>query len=110
MTNTKYGFPAWVAGTTRGLVLALALATAGAWAGDDIDQDEALELRQAGEILPLERILELADQHVQGRLIKAELEREEGRLIYELEYLDGGEVWEVSFDAATGEFLERERD
>jgi len=110
MMNTRYGFPAWAAGTTRRFVLALALAAGSASAGDDIDQDDALELRQAGEILPLERILEFAGQHVQGRLIKAELEREDGRLIYELEYLDGGEVWEVSFDAATGEFLKRERD
>ena len=80
-------------------------------AGEDIDQDQALELRQAGEILSLEQILERARRHLRrGRLIRAELEREDGHLIYELEYLDAGEVWEFSFDAATGEFLGEERD
>lgn len=123
MTNIRYGFPAWVAGTTSRMskncvlrrpagraLLGLALAT-GLVLADDIDQDEVLELRQAGRVLPLERILERAGRHVRkGRLIKAELEHEDGRLVYELEYLDAGEVWELQFDAATGELLGRERD
>ncbi len=80
-------------------------------AGEDIDQDQALELRQAGEILSLEQILERARRHLRrGRLIKAELERESGRLVYELEYVDAGEVREFLFDAVTGEFLGEERD
>ena len=110
MMNIRYGFPAWAAGTTSCALLGLALATGPALA-DDIDQDEVLELRQAGRILPLEQILERAGQHVRGgRLIGAELEHENGRLVYELEYLGAGEVWELQFDAATGELLNKERD
>jgi uncharacterized membrane protein YkoI len=37
------------------------------------------------------------------------MERERGRLIYELEVLDAqGQVWEVELDAVTGRLLESE--
>ena len=126
MTNIRYGFPAWVAGTTETtprrsregssrslatpLLLCLALATTPCIA-DDIDQDKALALRQAGRILPLEQILERARARIRnGYIIEVKLEHEDERLVYELEYLRDGEVWELYFDAATGEFLSEERD
>lgn len=75
------------------------------------DHDEALKLKEAGEILPLEKIIEKARQHHQGRIIETELEREDGRYIYELELLDeNGEVWEFGFDAKTGELIKQEKD
>lgn len=76
-------------------------------ASDKLSAKEVLVLMQQGKIQPL---LTLLSQHnFAGTLLDAELEREHGRLIYELEYLnDKGEVWEYELDAATGEILEQE--
>jgi hypothetical protein len=69
------------------------------------DHERARMLRDAGEIVPLSAILqrpELGD----ARVLEADLEREDGRMVYELEVLDpDGRVREWYFDAATGEPL-----
>ncbi|MEN8174417.1 MAG: PepSY domain-containing protein [Pseudomonadota bacterium] len=71
-------------------------------AGASDDHDVARELRDSGDILPLSDLLArtgLAGQ----RVIEAELERENGRLVYELELLDqDGRIRERYFDAVTG--------
>lgn len=73
------------------------------------DHEAVRELMQQGDILPLEQILEQARQLRAGRVLETELERERGGYIYEVEVLDdNGEVWEMKFDAATGELLEQE--
>jgi len=69
------------------------------------DHDEARELRHAGNIVSLSELLgrpELLGQ----RVLEAELEREHGRLVYELELLDdAGRVHERVYDALTGQPL-----
>jgi uncharacterized membrane protein YkoI len=71
------------------------------------DHDEARELYQAGEIQPLETIVEQAQAQRPGRVLEVELETEHDRYIYELEILDPqGVVWELEFDARTGELLD----
>ncbi|MEW6324765.1 MAG: PepSY domain-containing protein [Nitrospirota bacterium] len=94
---------------TIGLLLA---ALAAAWmivpsaAVADDDHEEATELQEAGVILPLADILARAQAIRPGRVIETELEREDGRYLYELEILDDtGVVWEMTLDAATGEPL-----
>lgn len=71
------------------------------------DHDHAQGLRHDGEIMPLAEILgraELAGM----RVLEAELEREQGSLVYELQLLDGsGQVHKRYFDAANGEPLNR---
>ena len=75
------------------------------------DHDEAYELLRSGEILPLEKILEISREQVQGRVLEVELEQEDELLIYELEVLDKqGIVWEIKVDAVTGVIIEREQD
>ncbi len=61
--------------------LALALMTVCSLAvARDLDQDEALELRQKGIILPLEQLLESALGRYPGaRLLEAELEEKHNR-------------------------------
>jgi uncharacterized membrane protein YkoI len=75
------------------------------------DHNRAKALRDAGEILPLQVILERANQQHRGQLLEAELEDEGGRVFYELELVDEtGLVWEIKYDAKTGELVQRERD
>jgi uncharacterized membrane protein YkoI len=70
------------------------------------DQNTIKRLRDAGEILPLEIIInKFQKTYGRGRILEAELEVEDGRYIYELVILDEkGSVRELEYDAYTGEF------
>lgn len=71
----------------------------------------AKRLKDAGDILPLEKILEKAKRRYPGRVLETELEERKGRFIYELEILDqDGVVQELRFDARTGKLLEMEEE
>jgi uncharacterized membrane protein YkoI len=93
----------------RGLLLAVAASPAVA---RDLDQDEALRLRQEGRVLPLEALLEQALQRYPGAtLLEAELEEEAQRLVYEIELLTlSGVVREIELDARDGRILKDEED
>ncbi|MCC7414000.1 MAG: PepSY domain-containing protein [Gammaproteobacteria bacterium] len=89
--------------------LALLAGPGPAAAGDS--HAEAKRLREAGTIMPLEQVLAKARKRATGRVLDTELEREHGRLIYEVEMLDDdGIVREYEFDAVTGALLEIEVD
>jgi uncharacterized membrane protein YkoI len=92
------------------VVLALAFLVAfsiappvGAQADDDDDALEHEEARKAleqGLVRPLEDIIAEARKHVQGDLIEVELEREDERYIYELEFIQpSGQIVELQLDA-----------
>ena len=75
------------------------------------DHDSAKNLKEAGKILSLEQILEKTGESYPGRFLEAELEKTNGMLIYEIEILDKeGKVWELKYDAKTGELLEKEKE
>ena len=79
----------------------------GVWpVGASDDHDRVRELRQGGDIVPLAELLARAE--LNGlRVLEAELEDEDGRLVYELQLLDeAGRVHERYFDAASGHPLE----
>ena len=84
------------------------------WAGADDDGEDAelaRRLRQAGEIVAAQPLVEDARHRRPGKLLEIELEREEGRYVYEIEMVDGrGRVWEYFYDAATGRFLREKLD
>ena len=91
--------------------LALALMTVCSLAvARDLDQDEALELRQKGTTLPLEQLLESALGRYPGaRLLEAELEEKHNRYEYEVELLTpAGVVREIKLDARSGVLLKDE--
>jgi uncharacterized membrane protein YkoI len=91
------------------LALALLLAAVGGTMADDDDDDQerALEALEAGEIAPLSEILDLAHSQFSGFLLEVELEREEGRWIYEIELLTPtNDVIEIEYDARTKEFID----
>lgn len=97
--------------TARCLALAL-MAVCSLAAARDLDQDEALALRQQGVILPLEQLLDAALGRYPGaRLLEAELEEKHGRYEYEVELLTpAGVVREIKYDARTGALLKDEED
>lgn len=75
------------------------------------DHVTARKLRESGQILPLEQILERARARQPGEILETELERSRGGYVYEIEILGpDGWVWEMKFDARTGELIELERD
>ncbi|MGE8066362.1 PepSY domain-containing protein [Pseudomonas sp. NPDC089569] len=78
----------------------------------DLDQDQALRLRQQGVILPLEQLLQLAlDRYPGAKLLEAELEQKHGTYIYDVELLTAeGVVRELDLDAATGRLLKDKED
>ncbi len=91
---------------TRYVVTALALLLAAAGAGAGGDHNLALQLRQEGVILPLERLVDAA-QHVHaGHVLETELKHAGDDYVYEIEILDRhGVVWEMRLDARTGELI-----
>ena len=90
--------------------LALLLATAPAHA--DSDQDRARAAVQAGQVLPLKAVLERLEREHPGQVLEVELERDDGRWVYEVKLLQaGGRLVKLELDAGSGEVLKRrERD
>lgn len=75
----------------------------------DEGHQEARRLTESGEILPLEDLMQSIEAEQPGRILEVELERDDGRYLYEIEILDPqGAVWEFKLDATSGEILERE--
>ncbi|WP_103102992.1 PepSY domain-containing protein [Pseudomonas sp. LFM046] len=101
----------WIFRYSGIVALVLAIFTLEAVARD-LDQDEALKLREAGVILPLEQLLRSALGHYPGaRLLEAELEEEDDVYIYEVELVTAdGTVRELELDARNGRILKDEED
>lgn len=97
--------------TALSLLLACAL-VAGPLAARDLDQDEALRLRREGVIMPFEQLMQRLERHYPGAtLLEAELEEEDGVLVYEVEILTtAGVVRELELDARDGQILKDEED
>ena len=75
------------------------------------DHGDAKRLREAGQIVPLKRIVNRVQREQGGRVLDAELIRRGERYRYEVEVLNRkGEVWELQFDAHTGRLIGREKE
>lgn len=75
----------------------------------DDSQDRARDALARGDILPLSRILDVVKREAGGRVINVELDRDDGRFIYELETITSdGRMLELSIDAANGTILDRD--
>jgi uncharacterized membrane protein YkoI len=96
------------------LLLLLSTLSLGMSTGLADKKDERQIVRDAlmrGEVLPLVKILAIANQQVPGDVIKVELEQEKIGLIYEIKILTGtGRVREVKIDARTGKVMKIEDD
>ncbi|HEY9380378.1 MAG TPA: PepSY domain-containing protein [Burkholderiales bacterium] len=89
------------------IVLMAALSSVGVRADDDArDHDRARRALEAGEIMPLSRILDRVERDYAGRVLEVELEREDERWLYEIKLLqDGGQVLKLKVDARDAEVL-----
>jgi len=94
------------------LFCSLALLLAAAPAHADSDQDRARAAVQAGQVLPLKTVLERLEREHPGQVLEVELERDDGRWVYEVKLLQaGGRLVKLELDADSGEVLKRrERD
>jgi uncharacterized membrane protein YkoI len=74
------------------------------WA--ESEQDRALEAVKAGEIVPLEQILQQVEKTSPGKVLKVGLDREDGIWVYTIKLLrDNGTLSRVCFDARNGTLL-----
>jgi len=72
-------------------------------------QEEVLEHRQSKNILAYKDILKAVQPHIDGEIIEAEFEIEDGVAVYEIKYIDkSGRVLEIYVDAKTGVILKKE--
>jgi hypothetical protein len=97
---------------TSGLILLL-LASAPVFANPP-EADDTARIRLAvacGVVLPLPRILNIAQRRVPGEVLKVQLEEMFDRLGYEVKVLTAdGRVQEIKLDARTGTILKVEND
>lgn len=67
------------------------------------------EEKRAGDIVPLETIVEKAGKDQPGRVIATELERKGDRYVYEIKVTDSkGGLHKLYYDARSGELIKRE--
>ena len=93
------------AGLSAAVLLSVGTASADS---DRLRQNEVRQLREAGKILPIEDILGRARTVQPGQVVEVELEREDGRFVYEVKLIDDGDrVHKLELDAASGEVLNR---
>ncbi len=93
-----------------GSILAAAAAILLVWvmlgAETALADDDLIKGNGLSSVAPLEPVLAEAKARQAGRVIAVEFERYQGKAAYEIEILDSqGQVWELMFDAMTGEFL-----
>ncbi len=78
---------------------------------DDDDDEELTEADKASVKLSLADARKIALERVPGKIVDAELEKENGRLQYAFEICTAeGKCFDVEIDAITGEVLQAEED
>lgn len=98
--------------TLAALAILSAAPPVGANADDDAQEhEEARKALEQGLVRPLEEVIAEARKHVEGELIEIELEQENGRYIYDLEFIQPtGQIIELQIDAKTMAIIEDDAD
>ena len=106
-TDNPAVIPASAPVLSRGLALLLAAcAMTAATAGSKDDHERARAAVQAGEVLPLPALLERLQRTHPGQVLELELERDDGRWIYEVRLLQAdGQLLKLELDARTAQVL-----
>ena len=102
--DRRYLATSLIAAALGGAVLA---ATPSA-ASERVRQQEVRQLRESGKILPMEDILARARAAQPGQIVEVELERDDGRYVYEVKVIDSADkVHKLELEAGSGEVLRR---
>lgn len=103
------GLRAWLKPVLTALLLT-GLTLPAARASDTRDHERARAAVQAGQVLPLPTLLERLQRTHPGQVLELELERDDGRWVYELKLLQAnGQLLKLEVDAATGQVLQVKR-
>lgn len=91
-------------------VLLIGMALPAARASDDNDHERAREAVRSGQVLPLPTLLQRMHRTHPGQVLELELDRDDGRWIYEVKLLQAsGQLLKLKVDAASGQVLQAER-
>ncbi len=91
-------------------LLLVGLAQPSAWGSDSGDHERARAAVEAGQVLPLPTLLERLRRTHPGQVLELELERDDGRWIYEIKLLRAnGQLLKLDVDAATAQVLQVKR-
>lgn len=91
-------------------LLLIGLAQPSAWGSDSRDHERARAAVEAGQVLPLPTLLERLRRTHPGQVLELELERDDGRWIYEIKLLQAnGQLLKLEVDAATAQVLQVKR-
>ena len=92
------------------VLMALGLGAAATRADDeDADHERARAALSRGDIRPLAEIYALIRPQIDGEIVETELEREDGRWVYEIKYISRtGRMRELYIDAKTGKAIKTE--
>jgi len=91
-------------------LLLTGIALPGARASETRDHERARAAVEAGQILPLPTLLDRLRRSHPGQVLELELERDDGRWIYEVKLLQAdGQLLKLEVDAATGLLLRVKR-
>jgi hypothetical protein len=92
------------------LSLLSGLALPAAWGSEKLDHEKARAAVEAGQVLPLPTLLERLRRTHPGQVLELELERDDGRWIYEVKLLQAnGQLLKLEVDAATAQVLQVKR-
>lgn len=91
----------------RTLLLVAGLLLAGGVQAHSLDHNQVWQMRQQGEILPAQQLLdEAAASYPDARLLEMKLKRKHGRYLYKLQLLlSNGQVRKLYYDAQSGELV-----
>lgn len=91
-------------------LLLIGLAQPSAWGSDSRDHERARAAVEGGQVLPLPTLLERLRRTHPGQVLELELERDDGRWIYEIKLLQAnGQLLKLDVDAATAQVLQVKR-
>jgi len=91
-------------------LLLIGLAQPSAWGSDNRDHERARAAVEAGQVLPLPTLLERLRRTHPGQVLELELERDDGRWVYEIKLLQAnGLLLKLDVDAATALVLQVKR-
>lgn len=75
-------------------------------ASDDQDHERARRALEAGEVMPLRGLIDVVEREHPGEIVEIELERDDGRWIYEIKQLRrDGSMSKLKVDARDGRVL-----